>query len=115
MKPIAIFPVLAFLLIFMNTPGRIYALGGSEKETQIEVSGKVRLTGNSYASYLTIMGETREWYIDEADRNKLIHLQQQIVTVKGQEYYEDRYFANGTFAGRHYFLKNITVINPKKK
>ena len=72
------------------------------------------MIGNSYASALVISGETREWYIDEADRGKLMHLQQQEVTVRGQEYYEDRVFANGTSAGRYYYLKNITVISPKK-
>ena len=104
-----------FIAIFFITSGNINAMGGSEKNQQIEVSGRVRLVGSSYSSNLVITGETREWYIDENEQDKFMHLQQQYVDVKGNEYYIDRYFANGTFAGRYYYLKNITVINPKKR
>jgi hypothetical protein len=40
--------------------------------------------------------------------------QQQIVTVKAQEYYYDRFFANGTPAGKQYFFKKIVIISPKR-
>jgi len=108
-------PFLLFIAVLIITAVNIFSLGTNEKETKIEVSGKVRLVGSSIMSNLVITGENREWYIDEKDRDKLMHLQQQVVSVKGQEYYIDRYFANGSYAGRHYYLKNITVINPKKQ
>ena len=59
---------------------------------------------------LVITGEDREWYVESGEKEKLMHLQQQNVTVIANEYYEDRVFANGTSAGRFYFLKDIVVI-----
>ena len=79
---------------------------------KVEVSGRVRLVGNSPMTSLVISGEDREWYIESGEKEKLMHLQQQNVTVIANEYYEDRVFANGTSAGRFYFLKDITVIDP---
>jgi len=110
------------VLFFFSAALNVYSLGKSENETtrfrrdltRIEVSGRVRLVGNSQMSFLVITGEIREWYIDDSEIDKLMHLQQQNVTVKGQEYFVDRYFANGMLAGRYYYLKNITVVNPKK-
>jgi hypothetical protein len=112
--------LMLFLLLF--AAGNILALGKREKgrtktqysETQkIEASGRVRLVGNSPMTSLVISGEDREWYIESGEKEKLMHLQQQNVTVIANEYYEDRVFANGTSAGRFYFLKDIIVIDPQ--
>ena len=114
-----LFPKLTVgLLVFVCAAANISALGKSEEDTvktqKVEVSGKVRLVGNSPMTFLVISGETREWYIESKEQDKLMYLQQQMVTVKADEYYRDMIFANGTSAGRQYFLKNITIIKPKR-
>ncbi|MCL1836443.1 MAG: hypothetical protein FWG46_02720 [Treponema sp.] len=92
------------------------ALGSGEKDgskpQKVEVSGIVRLVGNSPMTSLVITGGNREWFIESGEQGKLMHLQQQMVTVRAKEYYYDRVFANGMSAGRHYYLKDITVISP---
>jgi len=109
---------LLFLLLF--AAGNLLPLGKREKtqtKTQhselqkVEASGRVRLVGSSPMTSLVISGEGREWYIESGEKEKLMHLQQQNVTVIANEYYEDRVFANGAPAGRFYFLKDITVID----
>ena len=117
--------LILFLLLF--TAGNLLPLGNREKDRakprpneqqrdsaqKVEVSGRVRLVGNSPLTSLVISGEDREWYVEAGEKEKLMHLQQQNVTVTAYEYYEDRVFANGTSAGRYYFLKDIIVIDPR--
>jgi len=111
------FVPLFFLLLF--TAGNLLPLGNKDKKKQysepqkIEASGRVRLVGNSPMTSLVISGEDREWYVESGEKKKLMHLQQQNVIVIANEYYEDRVFANGTSAGRFYFLKDIIVVDPK--
>ncbi|MDR2921887.1 MAG: hypothetical protein LBU85_00935 [Treponema sp.] len=114
------FVPLFFLLLF--AAGSLLSLGNREKKRvkpqysepqKIEASGIVRLVGSSPLTSLVISGEDREWYVEAGEKEKLMHLQQQNVTVIAYEYYEDRVFANGTSAGRYYFLKDIIVINPR--
>jgi len=111
-----------FFLFLLVAAGNILPLGKKEKSRvkpqysepqKVEVSGRVRLVGSSPMTSLVISGEDREWYIESNENKKLMHLQQQNVTVIANEYYEDRVFANGTSAGRFYFLKDITVIEPQ--
>ena len=94
------------------------ALGRGEKDgvklEKVEVNGRVRLVGNSPMTSLVITGENREWFIEPEEQNKLMHLQQQTVTVRAKEYFQDRFFANGSPAGRYYYLRDITVISPKR-
>jgi len=111
----------------MVAAGDLFSLGKKEKKQtdpqqselqrdslqKVEASGRVRLVGSSPMTSLVITGEDREWYIELAEKEKLMHLQQQNVTVIAYEYYEDRVFANGFSAGRFYFLKDIVVIEPK--
>ena len=108
----------ATLLLGLFLAGNANALGGRENDParpqRVEVSGRIRLVGNNPMSMLVITGEDREWFIEPEEQQKLMDLQQQLVTVRAMEYYLDRYFANGTFAGRHYYLKNITVISPRR-
>ena len=114
--------VLAVVVVILIVIQGINALGigesGSEKSRQgetrrVEVSGKVRLIGNSPMTSLVISGDDREWYIESGEQQKLMHLQQQTVTVRAVEYYYDMVFGNGSSAGRYYYLKNITIISPK--
>ena len=107
------FALLTAFLLFAAL--NVQAFGGKEKKAEQErvtVSGTVRLVGNSPMTSLVITTEDREWYIEPAEEKKLMHLQQQTVTVNGTEYYDDYFFANGNSAGRHYFLKDITVLDP---
>ena len=102
--------IFAILLLFVSGYF-LYAKGiGENKLPQIEVTGRVRLVGSGLINDLVITTEEKEWYIDQNDRQKLWQLQQQTVTVKGKEYYQDLVFANGTPAGRQYFLKDITIL-----
>ena len=107
-------PVVFLLCASQSLP----AGGGNETEgskpVNVTVSGRVRLVGSSPMSFLVISGEDREWYIAEAEVKKMMHLQQQNVTVSGREYYVEYFFANGSPAGRRYFLKDITVISPAR-
>jgi len=104
-------------VLMLFTVASLPALGGKDKEdtkplpepVQVTATGKVRLTGSSHMSSLVITGETREWIVEPAEEKKLMLLQQQTVTVSGMEYYVDYFFANGTSAGRKYFLKEIVV------
>jgi hypothetical protein len=105
-----------FLLLILISANSICAMGKKEKENglqKVEVSGRVRLVGNSPMTFLVLSGEGREWHIEPEEQVKLIDLQQQIVRVKAQEYYRDLVFANGSSAGRQYYLKNITVIDKR--
>ena len=94
------------------------ALGRGEingvKLQKVEVSGTVRLVGNSPMTSLVITAEGREWFVEPEEQDKLMHLQQQTVTIRAKEYYQDRFFANGSPAGRYYYLREITVISPKR-
>ena len=97
--------------------GNAFALGekekSGEKPRQVEVSGIVRMVGNSPMTALVISNENGDWYIEPKEERKLMPFQQQIVSVRAQEYYYDRFFANGSSAGRQYFIKKITIIkNP---
>jgi hypothetical protein len=111
------FALVSLSLIFLCAAINASALGSKEKDgskpQKVEVSGIVRLVGNSPFSSLVISGD-REWYIVPEEQNKLMDLQQQMVTVKGQEFYYDRTFANGTPAGRQYYLKNIVIVKPSR-
>jgi len=119
MKPLRIFvktpagvllPPVLLLCAVLN----VQAMGGNEKKgskpVRVTVSGTVRLVGSSPAASLVISGESREWRIEQTEEKKLMHLQQQTVTVSGEEYYVDYVFANGISAGRRYFLKKIPVL-----
>jgi ABC-type phosphate transport system substrate-binding protein len=105
-------------LALLLAAGSIFAMGEKEndsaKTAKVEIKGKIRLVGSSPMTSLVISSETREWYIEAREQNKFMHLQQQYVTVRAEEYYHDMYYANGSFAGRYYYLKNISIINPKK-
>jgi hypothetical protein len=102
-----------FLLIMLIPADSICAAGKKEKENglqKVEVSGRVRMVGSSPNTFLVLSGEDREWYIEPNEQDKLMKLQQQTVTVRAYEYYQDLFFANGSSAGRHYYLKDITVL-----
>jgi hypothetical protein len=101
-----------FSILLVSTAG-LCALGGQdrgEKPKTVQVTGRVRLIGSGYSTELVISGADREWRIDEKDKQKLMDLQQQIVTVKGKETSKEMTFANGTSAGTWYYLRDIKII-----
>ena len=81
-----------------------------ETGTAAEVTGIVRLIGSGPAPELVITGLNGEWYIDREEEYKLKDLQQQTVTVIGEETIKALKFANGLSAGERRTLKNITII-----
>jgi hypothetical protein len=106
----------AVLLLFMLlcAAGNTFARGRGEKDSpkpqKVEISGKVRMVGNSPMTSLVISGDDREWYIVPEEQEKLMEFQQQTVTVRADEYFYDRVFANGASAGRQYYIRNIVII-----
>jgi len=104
-------------VFFLCITGHLCAMGKGEKDSEkpqkVEVSGRVRMVGNSPMTVLVISGNSREWQIEPKEEKKLFHLQQQTVTVKAKEYYIDLFDAKGNPVERRYYLKDITVMNPK--
>jgi hypothetical protein len=88
---------------------------GGEKWEPLLVTGVVRLVGSGPGMELLVSTEDREWYIDKKDRDKLWNLQQQTVTVEGEERAEELTFANGRSAGERRYLRNIKIIEPDKE
>ncbi|MCL2270182.1 MAG: hypothetical protein FWC24_02450 [Treponema sp.] len=106
------------LLLLLCVTGDAFAWGekdGRAELRHVEASGIVRMVGNSPMNSLVISGEDREWHIESKETKKLMEFQQQTVTVKAQEYYHDLVFANGSSAGRQYYLKNIVIMKPKQQ
>jgi hypothetical protein len=96
----------------------VVALGsreGGEKPETVRVSGVVRLVGSGPVAELLISGEDQEWQIDRKDRDRLWNLQQQTVTVEGEEWTEELIFADGLSAGERRHLRNIKIIEPKQQ
>ena len=104
--------ILLVSLVLLCFAGNSLALGNRENNGSrpIQVIGTVQLAGSSIMPLLILSGENREWHIDPQEQEKLHHLQHRTVTVRGREYYYDRYFANGTPAGRFYYLRDIRII-----
>jgi len=76
-----------------------------------QVTGVVRLVGSGPMTQLVITGDRVQWYISNDDRSKLFDLQQQVVTVEGEEIVTQMTFASGRPAGTRRELKNITIIS----
>jgi hypothetical protein len=104
---------LAFLLAAVTaTAAAMGADEGGEKPETVRVSGVVRLVGSSPVAELLISNERQEWHIEGRDRDKLWKLQQQTVSVEGEERTEQLTFANGRPAGERRYLGNIKIIDP---
>ena len=106
-----------FLILILACAAVLYARGSTEAPEAalrtVQASGMVRMVGSAPLTSLVISGDEREWYIEREEQHKLQPFQQQRVTVKAREYYRDLAFANGSPAGRQYYLKDIKVITPK--
>ena len=112
-KPAAVVLLVFFVLCAANILARGRDEKDSPKTRKVEISGRVRMVGSSPMTSLVISGEDREWYIEPEEQKKLTDFQQQTVTVRADEYYYDRVFANGASAGRQYYIKNIVIIGKR--
>ncbi|MDR1248630.1 MAG: hypothetical protein LBK63_04925 [Treponema sp.] len=108
-------PLLALPLILCAAMAVALGSGeGGEKPETVRVTGVVRLAGSGPVAELFIAHDDREWQIDRKDRDRLWNLQQQTVTVEGEEWTEELIFADGRPAGERRHLRNITIIEPKQ-
>ena len=90
------------------TPAAVEA--NDQVSAAIQVTGLVRLVGSSRFPELVITGSEKQWFISREEMYKLHDLQQQTVTVEGEESLEERRFANGEIAGMRRELRNIRII-----
>jgi len=95
-----------------------YARGNKEKDTagksqsvQIQVSGVVRLVGSGPFTELVITGSGGEWYISRDEMYKLHDLQQQTVTVEGEETVTELKGANDFIVIKRRELKNVRILS----
>jgi hypothetical protein len=101
------------MALLLVTAARAAAMGaqeGGKKPETVRVSGVVRLVGSGPVAELFISNEWQEWRVEGTDRDKLWKLQQQTVTVEGEERREQLAFADGRPAGERRYLGNITII-----
>jgi hypothetical protein len=104
---------LAQLLLCAAMAAALGAKEGNEKPEICRVSGVVRLVRSGPGTELLISNESQDWHIDPSDREKLWNLQQQIVTVEGEERSEELTFADGRPAGERRHLRNLKIIEPE--
>jgi len=82
-----------------------------EEVVIVQVTGVVRLVGSGTLPQLVITGDRVQWYVVEGeDRDKLFDMQQQTVTIEGEEIVRQLTFANGRPAGTRRELRNIRII-----
>jgi hypothetical protein len=113
--------LLIFTLPLILSAAVLCGLGGQEKSetpqtirATAQATGRVRLVGSGPGMELVITGTNREWHMDKKDQDKLLNLQQQTVTVEGEESSQEMTFANGRSAGTRYVLRNIKIIEPSE-
>jgi len=122
MNKLRFFTLIIFIISGISM---LYALPSKEKEsasvksteeekTIVTVTGLVRLVGSSALSELVITGDEAQWYIAREDREKLHQLQQQRVTVEGEETVRELKFAGGQSAGLRRELRNIKIISTQQ-
>jgi hypothetical protein len=81
----------------------------------IRVRGRVRLVGSMPMPRLVISDSgDRDWYVEDADKNRIAGYEQQTITVEGRAEYHDIILANGKKIGVRRFLRDITVIEPRE-
>jgi len=105
--------VLLSLALLSATP-RLFAIvdGGQSvgEALEVEMTGRVRLVGTGRFPLLVITSEGRDFFVDDEEREKLMALQQRVVTVKARKHTYEVFLANGLFSRRHYVLKDIVIV-----
>ncbi len=77
----------------------------------VQITGIVRLVGNSPFTELVVTTSKGEWYITKEEKEKLLNMQHQTVTVEGEETVRELRFASGRSAGKRRNLRNIKIIS----
>jgi hypothetical protein len=87
--------------------------GGDENRVQetVRVTGRVRMVGSGPSRELVITGTAGEWHTGAQDWDRLVNLQQRVVTVEGKLDSRDMILPNGAYAGTRLTLRDITVIH----
>jgi len=93
-----------------------YARGNKEKNAAgnsqtVQVSGVVRLVGSGVFPELVITDSGGEWYIPRDEMYKLHDLQQQTVTVEGEETVTELKSGNGLIVIKRRELKNVRILS----
>jgi len=101
--------ILLLIMLLHATP-HLFALGSGGQPSEVEVTGRVRLVGTSRFPTLVISGEERDWFIADEERERLMALQQQVVTVRAQKHTYEVFFANGLVSHRHYVLRDTVIV-----
>jgi len=81
-----------------------------EKSHRVKATGRVRLVGSGALPELVLSQEGKQWYIAKEDMHKLNALQQQTVTLEGEESIRELRWANGRLAGKRRYLHNIQIL-----
>jgi len=105
--------VLLLLALLSITPRLFAFVGGGQnvgESTEVEATGRVRLVGTSRFPSLVITDGERDLFIDDAEREKLMDLQQQVVTVRARKYTYEVFLANGLLSLRYYILKDLVIV-----
>jgi len=84
---------------------------GAEESKWVQATGRVRLVGSGAFSELVITQENKQWYIAKEEIDQLNALQQQTVTLEGEETIRELKWANGRPAGMRRYLHNIKIIH----
>jgi len=93
-----------------------HAFGSKEKNTPpdrriVQVSGVVRLVGSANFPELVLTNSDGEWYIPRDEAYKLHDLQQQTVTVEGEETVTELKGANDFIVIKRRELKNVRILS----
>ena len=101
------------LVIFLLLTTALFGAGAkdNDKGKIVQVTGTVRLVGSGTFPQLIISASEAQWYISDEDRDKLHDLQQQTVTVEGEEIITEMRYASGRSAGTRRELRNIKIIS----
>lgn len=104
-----------FILFLIFAVAVLSANDAEEKSEIVQVTGVVRLVGSSLFSEIVIStSDRRNWYVTREDRDKLHDLQQQIVTVEGEEVIVEMRLANGRRTLTRRELHNIRIISQQE-
>ena len=90
-------------------PGAVEAAETNPGE--VKATGRLRLIGSGAFPELVLTGEGKQWYIAGEEMPKLNALQQQTVTLEGEETIRELKWANGRPAGKRRYLHNVRVVS----
>jgi hypothetical protein len=118
------FAVLTVMLVVAVTALPMFAFGSRDKEpaanpdwTQVKegdrviVSGKIRLVGSAASNSLVLTDSSdKDWYVDEAEREKLALMEQREATLSAVVRLDPIKFADGTELPDKRVLTGIELV-----